>query len=99
MSRIGDIRAILIGLGGSNNPTYYADGPSRSGGRSGVLYKISRYNDGLSDKKRLKACELLAELPGVESAYISRKVSRRSYYGTRYRPEGGHIKVKYTHKA
>lgn len=99
MSRIGMIRAVLVGLGGFSNPTYYADGPTRSGGRPGVLYKISRYGDGLTDAKRLEACELLAKLPGVEKSYISRKVNMRSYYSTRRWPEGGHIKVKFTNKA
>ena len=99
MSRIGDIRNVIVGLGGRSDITYYADGPSRNqnGNDTGVLYKVEKFSDGLTNERREKAVLQLAKLPGVERAYLSRKSGYVGYgYGG---GGGGHIKVHYTNKA
>ena len=103
MSRIGDIRAILVGLGGNSNFKYYADGTTY-----GALYKIEKYTDGLTHAQRLQAVVMIDKLPEVDSAYLSRVVpcpysymNPYSYINNVVSPEGygRHIKIRYASKA
>jgi hypothetical protein len=96
MSRIGDIRAVIVDHGGNPNFTYYADGPSSNmRGQKGtrprtknVIYKIERYSDGLTRKEREKCIPDLMKIPGVEKVYISKQYT--SYV------VGGHLKIVFS---
>jgi hypothetical protein len=100
MSRIGDIRAVIVAHGGNPNFTYYADGPSSNmRGHKGtrprtknVVYKIERYSDGLTHKKREKCIPDLMKIPGVEKVYISKQL-KPAY--TSYMV-GGHLKIVFS---
>ena len=100
MSRIGDIRNVIVGLGGRSDITYYADGASYGGfgPKTGVNYKVEKWSDGLTHELREEAVKILAKLPGVDKAWLSRPV-HMPYYYRGAGVVGHHIKVHYTHKA
>ncbi len=100
MSRIGDIRKVIVDLGGNSDLVYYADGCySSMGPKSGVNYKVEKFSDGLTKELREKAVVELAKLPGVDRAWISKHY--KNSYSTNYfgHAPGEHIKVHYTNRA
>lgn len=87
-TRIGIIREVLAELGGNPNPHYFADGPSASTSRlqrkaNESIYKIYKYDDGLTNATRKLAVTKLRQHPGVKDAYLSRK----------YRQDEGNLKI------
>lgn len=88
MTRIGQIRDIIVAAGGKGSFYYYADGPGSGlgpsrgkGHRTGdmrVSYKIEAYGDGFGDDndKRREVLKQLAELPGVEYTYLTGRSTR-----------------------
>lgn len=75
MSRIGMIREVVVHFGGNSDFIYYADGPrsNMNKNKGGTTrYKIERYGDGLTVKAREFMVPVLAQLPGVQRAYINR---------------------------
>ena len=104
-NRIGAIRKVITALGGESEIVYYADGPGSTGygPRQGTIYKINNQSDGLTADLRAEAVKLLADIPGVERAWVTRSDTKTLFtngYQTKHTyVRGGHIKVHFTHQA
>ncbi len=96
MSRIGIIREAIVAVGGNSDFIYYADNTEKHRKRDGdAIYKVPKWQDGLTGEQRSQVVETLKQNPDVKDAYLSRGFNERRWDRTYRRVEGGHIKVRF----